>query len=97
MAKIIIDRYNNNNNNSNDTIAEYPKWTWTIINTKPKTRPGTIVELPNKPSNPQPSTPSTPSNPTTPSNPEPSKPTNPNQQNQQLQLQVHPKFLDYRI
>ena len=74
------NRYENNNN-SNDTIAEYPNWTWTIINTKPKTRPGTVVELPNKPSNPAPSTPSnptTPSNPSTPSNPtNPSRPTNP--------------------
>lgn len=60
---------NNSNNNSNNTITEYPKWTWTIISEKPKTRQGTVVELPTTPSNP-----TTPSKPT---NPKPVEPTYP--------------------
>ena len=65
---------NNRNNNSDNVINEYPKWTWTVISTKPKTRPGTVVELPNKPSNP--STPNNPK-PSNPTNPTPAEPTNP--------------------
>ncbi|MEY8416833.1 CAP domain-containing protein [Tissierella praeacuta] len=64
--------YNNNSNiEQNTTTDKYPVWNWTIINTKPTTRPGTVITNPN---NPDTTTNPVPVEPTTPSNPKPTTP-----------------------
>ncbi len=64
--------YNNNSNTQQNTVVnQYPVWTWTVVTTKPVTRPGNVITLP------KPSTPTTPTTPTKPSNPDPIKPTEP--------------------
>ncbi|MFA5577443.1 MAG: CAP domain-containing protein [Tissierellaceae bacterium] len=44
-------------------IENYPQWTWTVVNTSPVSRPGTIIQLPERPSTPN-----------VPSEPAPSRP-----------------------
>lgn len=49
-------------------IENYPQWTWTVVSTSPVSRPGTTIQLPEKPS-----VPNVPSNPV-PNNPRPNYP-----------------------
>lgn len=68
------NKYNNNSNIQQNTVLDkYPTFNWSVVVTKPTTKPGNVVELP-KPSTP--STPSAPSTPSTPSKPDYSKPNN---------------------
>src|SRR5690554_4257380 len=51
---VISSGYNRGNRNNNNTpvqtpveqkpvIEQYPVWTWTVVTTRPSTRPGTVV------------------------------------------------------